>query len=126
MMTRTKPPGPPPGDKPGDQNFYARGFSKIELQELRTALSPGLHNEIALLRVALLRMFEIANSFQDPAESFQALSALGLAATRLATLVKTDFLVNGNTDSTAEILRQALAEVADELIINKPKGGTKQ
>lgn len=100
--------------------FYSQRFSPLELRDLECALANGLEDEIALLRVTIRRVFDLANEEGEDAETwFKALSTLGLASTRLAGLVRTQKMIQGDSSSVATALTQALGEVCDELGIHQ-------
>ena len=108
------------GAQPGNTNalkhgFYARAYRSGELADLDAMLTEGLTDEISLLRVATRRVIEYINQFTTPAEAVITLGALGLAATRLATLLRTQKILDGGEQNTAAALSQALAEVVKEL-----------
>jgi hypothetical protein len=113
------------GGQPGNFNalkhgFYSHRFSPLELRNLDTALADGLDDEIALLRVTIRRVFDLATEEGEDSETwFKALSTLGLASTRLAGLVRTQKLIKGDNSSVASALSQALGEVCDELGIHQ-------
>jgi len=98
--------------------FYAQAFRAGELTDLDLMLAEGLRDEIAMLRVATRRVIDFISDFETPKEAVATLGALGLAATRLVTLLRTQkLLVNGEHDTSAA-LSQALAEVVKELGIH--------
>jgi len=109
------------GAQPGNTNalkhgFYSPRFSPLELHDLDSALVDGLDDEIALLRVAIRRVFDLASDEGENSETwFRTLSTLGLASARLAGLLRTQKIIQGDTSSVASALSQALGEVCDEL-----------
>jgi hypothetical protein len=113
------------GAQPGNFNalkhgFYSQRFSPLELRDLDIALTDGLDDEIALLRVTIRRVFDLASAEGENYDIwFKALATLGLASTRLAGLVRTQKLIKGDTSSVASALSQALGEVCDELGIRQ-------
>ena len=113
------------GAQPGNTNalkhgFYSPRFSPLELRDLDTALADGLDDEIALLRVTIRRVFDLATDEGEDSETwFKALSTLGMASTRLAGLLRTQKIIQGDTSSVASALSQALGEVCDELGIHQ-------
>jgi len=113
------------GAQPGNFNalkhgFYSQRFSPLELHDLNIAMVDGLDDEIALLRVTIRRVFDLATKEGEDTETwFKALATLGLASTRLADLVRTQKLIKGNSSSVASALSQALGEVCDELGIHQ-------
>jgi hypothetical protein len=110
------------GAQPGNQNapkhgFYARAYKAGELADLDAMLATGLQDEITMIRVATRRVIDYIADFTSPAEAVITLGALGLAATRLATLLRTQRILDGQ-QSTSTVLSQALAEVVRELGIS--------
>ena len=71
-----------------------------------------------MLRVATRRVIEFIDEFQNPKEATATLGALGLAATRLATLLRTQKILEGSEVNTAAALNEALASVVKELGIH--------
>ena len=90
------------GGQPGNLNafkhgFYSRRFRTLELSDLSTVLTGNLTDEIALLRVIIRRVFELADTDAETLEDWQmALSTLGAAATRVAGMLRTQFMISGN------------------------------
>jgi hypothetical protein len=78
-------------------------------------MGQDLENEIAMLRVALRRVFEVVASAKEPDAACLALSTLGQASIRLAGLLKAQRLIAGagNVD-VAGALSEALSEVVKE------------
>ena len=98
--------------------FYAQAYRSGELADLDAMLDEGLQDEITMLRVATRRVIEFMADFQEPKEAVATLGALGLAATRLSTLLRTQKLLDSGETNTAVALSQALAEVVKELGIH--------
>ena len=110
------------GAQPGNRNalkhgFYARAYKAGELADLDAMLTTGLQDEITMIRVATRRVIDYIAEFTNPTEAVMTLGALGLAATRLATLLRTQKILDGQ-QSTSTVLSQALAEVVRELGIS--------
>jgi len=110
------------GAQPGNKNalkhgFYARAYKSGELSDLDEMLNTGLQDEITMIRVATRRVIDYISDFASPSEAVMTLGALGLAATRLATLLRTQKILDGQ-QSTSTVLSQALAEVVRELGIS--------
>lgn len=108
--------------QPGNQNalqhgFYARAFRSGELDDLDAMLQVGLQDEIALIRVATRRVIDCVSD-HTPQEAVVTLGALGLAATRLATLLRTQKILDGQEQNTSAALSQALGDVIKELGIH--------
>ena len=98
--------------------FYAQAFRAGELADLDAMLAQGLAEEITMLRAATRRVIEFIGDFETPKEAIATLGALGLAATRLSTLLRTQKMLEGSEQDTAAALSQALAEVVKELGIH--------
>lgn len=113
------------GAQPGNFNalkhgFYSKRFSPLEKQDLDAMLGEGLQDEIALLRVTIRRVFDLATQEGENSETWlKALSTLGLASARLASLLRTQKNIQGDTSSVASALSQALGEVCGELGIHQ-------
>jgi hypothetical protein len=108
--------------------FYSHHFRSGELSDLEAVNAEGLQDEIAAMRIYIRRF--IASSSQGSAPGDSAthnsaaiapypdmvfLDAMGLAATRLACLLKTQKLLDRQYPKAFEDLGQALAEVTKEL-----------
>ena len=111
------------GGQPGNTNalkhgFYSRAFKSGELADLDAILAEGLQDEIAMLRLTTRRVIEFINEFETPKEAVATLGALGLAATRLAGLMRTQKILAGQEQNTSAALSQALGEVVKELGIH--------
>jgi len=115
------------GGQPGNRNafkhgFYAKKYFPLEISDLDTALGEGLLDEIALLRVTIRRVFEIANDCdqQDLDTWCKSLNTLGTAATRLAGLLRANQVISGGQGNTLELLAQQFGKVAHELGYTDP------
>lgn len=93
--------------------YYSRLFRPLEADDLEAILRDGLEDEIAMLRVITRRVFELADNEEDIESSIKTLSALGVAATRLARLLEAQKSLGGG-DRTLQLLSQALSEIRDE------------
>ncbi len=110
----------PRGAQPGNTNalkhgFYAKHFQHLELADLETALSGGLDDEIAMLRVAQRRTFAEWESCEDLDQKMRLLSTLSICSTRLATLERTRRLLLGEESDFRSAIAKAMGEVCDEL-----------
>jgi hypothetical protein len=107
------------GAQPGNTNslkhgFYSRRFRKIELEDLATALSPGLLDEIAMLRVVMRRVFDHATDTQRDLEDWSnALDILGMASTRLARLLRTQKDL-GPAGAVTNVISQTITRIMKE------------
>ena len=98
--------------------FYSRRFRQQDirdLDELSASQLPSLSSELALLRVALARTFEQAEAGGEDTDWTAYLADIGLAATRVASLLRNQKLLNGEyATNTRQTILAALAEVARE------------
>lgn len=102
--------------------FYSRAFHSGELADLE-AVQEGLESEIAMLRIATRRMFEIFDRAQQEAEAegtslkemSAALNGLGLANIRIASLLRSKALLSGQGSSILSLLREELSNMQAEL-----------
>jgi len=110
-----------PGAQPGNVNawkhgFYSRRFKALELCDLDSILQNNLDDEIALLRVMIRRVFEIADTSAESLEDWEsALSTLGAASTRLAGLVRVQYLSSGKSQNIEDLLAEAIGDAAHEI-----------
>ena len=96
--------------------FYTRDFQPDEIEDLEAALSDGLSDEIAMLRVVTRRVFSLAKGVDDLKEAYAALNALSIASTRLANLLKTQMALGGAmNEQVFEAISEALTEVMEEM-----------
>ncbi len=115
-----------PGGQPGNWNafkhgFYSRRFSPLEAIDLEAVLSPGLTDEIALLRVIIRRVFEFADLSATDLDAWtKSLNTLGAAATRLAGLLRTQQIISGGSEDIVSVLSEAIGDVAHELGFRDP------
>jgi hypothetical protein len=99
-----------------EAGFYARQMRQAEANDLAAARQPGLLDEIAMLRIAMRRTMEQARDIDNLDQQVEVLRALGMAAGRLAMLVRTHVLVSGQKKSAIDaLLEQALDEALREL-----------
>ena len=136
--TRTRKVGAPYGNHNAlKHGFYSRHFRSGELSDLEAVNAEGLQDEIAAMRVYIRRF--IASSAQGSAPGDRAtpssaakatypdmvfLDAIGLAATRLASLIKTQKLLDHQYPKASEDLSRALAEVMKELDLQQVSKST--
>lgn len=85
------------------------------MSDLDAMLSDGLQDEITMLRIATRRVIQYISEFSTPSEATITLGALGLAATRLATLLRTQKILGQEDQDTSAALSKALADVVKEL-----------
>jgi hypothetical protein len=110
------------GGQPGNMNaashgFYSRKFRTIELSDLDASLKDNLTDEIALMRVAIRRVFDYLSENEDItlSEWADCLNALSSASTNLSTLLKTQKILTGKETDVIGVLTSALSDVVKEL-----------
>ena len=114
VKSRLPKPNSPEHGRPADP--YTPGFREDELTDLEVLLGGGLDAEIAMLRASTRRLFEISKESEGLEAAVKTLRVLGLSATRLANLLKTQAeLDTTKGDQFAQALNEALDEVAKEL-----------
>jgi hypothetical protein len=96
---------------PMAHGFYARQFAPLERSDLQNLLVGDLHDEIAMLRVALRRVLDLSEGISDLAQAVRWLNTMSIASTRLASLLRTQRLLLGNDARIAETISQALSDV---------------
>ena len=102
--------------------FYSRHFKPIEDADLETALIEGLQNEVQMLRVMIRRVVDLSSKGEAAANletAISSLNSLGIASTRLASLLKMERLIGGKSSQVSEVLTRALDDVLSELRVNK-------
>ena len=93
-----------------------RSLPPAEQEISHSGISGGLAQEISLLRSAVRRMLELSGELGDPEKTIRALSAVALAASRLAGLIRVEHMVSDSPENTAvSALNKALEEIALEL-----------
>ena len=105
------------GAKPGNKNalkhgFYTQWYSDAEDLDLSAYMAQGTEQEIHMLRVFIRRILMETKRETDPKELIFYLAGVGLAAERLAALLRTQFLIGGGKDNeTAETIKNAIMEI---------------
>ena len=109
------------GGQPGNKNrlkhgFYAHSFDPLEDADLDTMVAAGLQDEVAMLRVVIRRLFDLSRGCRDLDEMINSAGALGMLATRLAGMLRTQKILNGGDEAgVTESISRALADIVDEL-----------
>lgn len=98
--------------------FYAKAFSAQELKALEAEAAEGLEGEIRMLRVVMRRVMTLASEVETLEEAQKTMTALGLAATRLASLLKVHEALGGESE-TMRLIDQAIALASEELGIDR-------
>ena len=93
--------------------YYSRLFRSSEHDELPDDLS-NLEHEIKLLRVMMRRTMQLADGIQDLKEAIRALDALGAAASRLASLLRTQKHLMGDRSPAADEISDAIQQINSE------------
>lgn len=115
------------GGQPGNFNalkhgFYSRRFTASEAEDLEARLCEGLSDEIAMLRVAVRRLFYIVSDAgaedqreQDLEKLMGTINTLGMGAIRIGSLLKLQHMLGAKENDTASVISQALTDIAKEL-----------
>jgi len=106
------------GGQPGNLNalkhgFYSRQFRDQEIQDLEDVDAAGLKDEIAMMRVMARRLMEMSMGCQDLDQLVSVVGALGMASSRLASMLRTERFLEKNK-SVVDELTQAITEAAIE------------
>jgi len=106
------------GAQPGNLNsfqhgYYSKLFKPLDSDNIERILSTSLEDEIAMLRYATLKTFELVDDTDDIDQSIKALGALGLASIRTSRLLKAQKEL-GNGDQADSALRSAIDDVLKE------------
>jgi hypothetical protein len=95
---------------------YSRWFRQLEMSDLDLAGGPDLHDEIAMLRVVMQRLFEQVSAETPDIETMsKTLTVLGQGAYHLGRLMKTEKDINGEKNELAAKMTRALSGVLEEL-----------
>ena len=92
--------------------LYSKQFQKRELLDLEEA--GNLQEEIGMMRVMTRRLLEMARGCKDMVDLISVLSALGLASTSVAGLMKTQKFLGGNRDRLDDLIDNLLDEVTKD------------
>jgi hypothetical protein len=130
----TEPRGRRRGGQPGNTNplkhgFYSQHFKSAEAREVEGLQQAGLQEEVAMLRVMIRRVVELAsnpetaapdnaseqNSASDLESALTALKTLGVAASHLANLLRTEKILADQNGEVSRTLHQALGDIVAEL-----------
>jgi hypothetical protein len=112
----TNPRGAPKGNLNAlKHGFYSRLFHSIEATDLVNADPGDLEPEITLLRVMMRRTMQLADGIDDLREATRVLDALGAAAGRLASLLRTQKSLDSTKSGLADEISLAIQQVNAEL-----------
>ena len=108
-----------PGAQPGNFNalkhgFYSRRFSDMERLDLEALMEDGLDSEIAMLRVATRRVFDLANGVESLEKASELLGTLSMAAGKLSGMLRVRALLG--TKQPDEFLT-IISEAIDEALV---------
>ncbi len=94
--------------------YYSRQFHEGEIADLEEQFTEGLQDEIAMMKVITRRVLELAEGTDSLGEGLSLLGGMGLATTRLASLMKAQKLVFGGMDSFESVLSKTIDELMAE------------
>ncbi len=94
--------------------FYSRHMQSIELGDLDAAVSAGLDDEIAMLKVTTRRLFALA-SMKTLDEGIAIAGALGACAIRLAGMMRIRKALGGGEDTASAAISAAIDQVIEEM-----------
>ena len=104
--------GAPKGNRNAlKHGFYSRLFRSTELEQLRSLSTPGLTDEIEMLRLVIRRVVDQASEVQDLDQLLRYLSTLSHATAQLSRLLRTQRLLIGEVNQIEDALKQALHEL---------------
>jgi hypothetical protein len=106
------------GGQPGNLNalrhgFYSKQFKADELTFLEANSVVGLENEIAMLRVVTRRLLALAET-TDLQEMISVVGILGMTASKLAGLLRTQAKLGGEDREITDAISNALDEILRE------------
>jgi hypothetical protein len=93
--------------KAGKLGYYSRQFRDQEIEDLG-GMPASLEGEIALLRVWLRRLAESLKAESDPAILKDALLAIGMTATRIASISRANAFLTGQSKDSQAAIEEAL------------------
>ena len=115
MVTKRKKRGAQPRNLNALRHgFYSEQFKNGEVTDLDALISEGLTDEINMLRVITRRVMELANDVEKLDTAVEVLGALGLAATRLAGLLKIQKILGTDDGEVTAAISEALTEILKE------------
>jgi len=106
------------GGQRGNKNalkhgLYSRHFSDIENADLSKIKSDDLESEIAMARIAALQVFRVFADEKNGARKAELFSLLTTANVKVATLLRTQKFLRGESDGLEDVLSSLLREMAD-------------
>ena len=120
---------PSAGEALSSDSLYSRHFSTVEREQIESLQACDLSAEISMLRVAILHVFaavgaggngsseaDEAGKPNSSSDWMEVLDTLGMAASRLANLLRTQHMLNASrTDDVSAALSRALTEITKEM-----------
>ena len=117
-MARKKRGAQPNNTNALQHGFYSEQFKDTEIKDLDALMAKGLESEIGMMRVLMRRLLEAADKEEEEDINVKnladILNTLGLSATRLAALLRTQKLIGGEQTETAIALRNAIQRVKED------------
>lgn len=96
-------------------SFYSPLFHPSEASDLTDNPLTSLEHEITLLRVMIRRTMQLADGIDDLREATRVLDALGAAAGRLSTLLRTQKSLTESHSQLADEISIAIQQLNAEL-----------
>lgn len=109
------------GAQPGNLNalkhgFYSETFRAGENEHLENAeIAEGLQDEITMMRVITRRVLQLAQGTEDLDEAMHLLNTMGMAAIRLASLLRIQKLLGANEDKVGQALTAMLTDAIEKI-----------
>lgn len=100
--------------------FYSRKFREVDLGDLE-AVRASLDDEIAALRVAGRRIFELADQLgeQDPEAAINAFQMFGAQMTKIAYLLRTQVFLTGASGDATALINGAIDRMTEEILATR-------
>ncbi|MDD2694828.1 MAG: hypothetical protein PHD58_02765 [Anaerolineales bacterium] len=99
-------------------SLYSTEFEQDELLALEAMIGGGLESEVGMLRIMMRRTLALSRGTSDLEEMRFNLSALGLAAMRVASLLKLRKEMLAEREEVMQQISQAIAQVVEEMRIS--------
>lgn len=122
-MTGSKKRGAPKGNTNAlKHGYYSERFRQKEIENMAFS-SKLLEDEIKLLKVLILRMFEAADEEDKGLDTWlKALHTLGVSLTRLATLLKAQQAIDGGGNDFEKEISAAVNRATKSMGIDQRLG----
>ncbi|MDD5466350.1 MAG: hypothetical protein PHS96_00950 [Anaerolineales bacterium] len=99
-------------------SLYSTEFEQDELLALEAMIGGGLESEVGMLRIMMRRTLALSRGTSDLEEMRFNLGALGLAAMRVASLLKLRKEMLAEREEVMQQISQAIAQVVEEMRIS--------